>query len=207
MANTRQTAEDFIGLDKLYIAKITADDEKGLTYDKPQWFAPAGQLTKSTSTDTKKTYYDNGTYRVLSSEDSDELKLVVPVLDLATQALITGKTIDPATNALIDSGEPETVYFALMARAQMSDYSYRYYCWHKVSFAVPDEDISTRGESIDPSNMELTATAIKTQYQYSIGGKTSGVKRIVVDERDGKVDVSKWYDKVPVPNSIPVIGA
>ena len=105
MANTRQTAEDFIGLDKLYIAKITADDEKGLTYEKPQWFAPAGQLTKSTSTDTKKTYYDNGAYRVLSSEDSDELKLVVPVLDLATLALIN---VSPNCRALC-SPIPKTV--------------------------------------------------------------------------------------------------
>lgn len=202
---TKQTSEDFIGLDKLYIAKLVSDDESGCTYGTPEPFAPVAQLTKTTSSETLKTYYDNAPYRAITSEDSDELGLTVPALDLATLAMITGKTIDATSKALIDSGDPQTAYFAILARAQMSDMSYRYYCFNKVSFAIPDETIDTKGETITNNGQVLTGTAIRTIFKYSIGDTTSGVKRIVVDERDGLVDVSQWYDAVPVPGNIPLI--
>lgn len=207
MAEVKQTAEEFIGLDKLWIAQVTADDEDAYTVGEPEYFAPTAQLTKTTSAEVKNSYYDNGVYRVLTNEDSDELKILTPALDLATLAKITGKVIDTDSLALLDSGEPETVYFALMARALMSDYTYRYFCWHKVSFKVPDEDIATKKDSIDNKGQELTATAVRTIHQYSIGGKMKGIKRIVADERDGKIDASKWYEAVPLPGNMPLLAS
>ena len=200
---TKKTAEDFIGIDQLYYAVITKDDSSGCTYGDPAPFAPVASLSKTTTSETVNSYYDNGIYRTLASESQDEYTINTPALDLATLAEITGKVIDETTSALLDSGEPETKYFALLFRAQLSDYTYRYYCISKCSFAVPDEEITGKGESIEPTGQELTVTSVPTIFKYSIGGTSKGIKRIIADERDGKVDVSKWYDAVPVPGAIP----
>lgn len=202
---TKQTAEDFIGIDMLYYAKITADTDEGLTYDTPKPFAPVAELSKTTTAETVNSYYDNGIYRTLSSESQDEYTINTPALDLATLAEITGKNIDAATSAFLDSGEPETVYFALLFRAQLSDYTYRYYAINKCSFAVPDETITGKGESIEPQGQELTVTSVRSQFKYEIGGQQKGIKRIIADERDGKVDFTKWFTAVPVPNAIPTV--
>lgn len=199
------TAEDFIGLDELYIAEVTSDDERGYVVGVPERFAPAASMSKETAAEQVNTYYDNGVYRTLSSEDADTLTLGVPALTLAMLAKITGKTIDPITGAFIDSGEPVAKNFAFFARAQLSDYTYRYFVWHKVSFAVPNEEVTTKGESVEPTGQELTMTAVRTQFKYDIGGQKKGVKRIIADERDGKVDFTKWYTQVPVPGNIPAI--
>lgn len=204
-STTRQTAEDYIGVDELYIAPLTTDDEKGATWGTPHKFAPVAELSKSTSSDTAKSYYDNSAYRVIASEDSDEIKLTVPALDLETLAEILGKTIDTDTKAFIDSGEPETKYFALYARGQLSDNTYRYFVWHKVSFAVPDDTLNTKEDKITTNGQELTATAIRTQAKFSVGASNTGIKRIIADARDGKVDFAKWYTAVPVPGSIPTV--
>lgn len=202
---TKKTAEDFIGIDQLYYAPITTDDESGCTFGTPAPFAPIASLTKTTTSETVNSYYDNNVYRTITSESQDEYTITVPALDLATLAEITGKTIDASTGALLDSGEPESIYFALMFRAQLSDYTYRYYVVHKCSFAIPDEEITGKGESVEPTGQELTVTSVRTTFAYDIGGKKRGIKRIIADERDGKVDFSKWYTSVPVPNAIPTI--
>lgn len=200
---TKQTAEDFIGIDQLYISELTQDTDEGCTFGTPEYFAPIAELSKTTTAETVNSYYDNGIYRTLSSESQDEYTLKTPALDLATLAKITGKAIDTATGAFLDSGDPVTKYFALMFRAQLSDFTYRYYAVHKCSFKVPDETITGKGENITPNGQELTVTSIKTLFKYDIGGEQKGLKRIIADARDGKVDVTKWFTAVPVPGSIP----
>lgn len=202
--NNKQTAEDFINLDELYYAEVLTDDETGCTFATPERFLPTAQLTKTTTANTTPTYYDGCVYRTINDEASDELKIVTPGIPLDILAKITGKVIDTASGAFLDSGEPETKSFALFARAEMSDNTHRYYVWHKVSFKVPDEDIVTRKETVEPKGQELTATAVRTTFKYDQGGVMKGIKRIIVDERDGKVDFDTWYDSVPVPGAIPV---
>lgn len=202
-AATTASAEDFIGLDELYFAEVTSDGAEGYVVGTPEPFAPAGALSKSTASEAVNSYYDNGVYRTMTSEDADELTLTVPALPLDKLAKITGKTIDTTTGALLDTGTPVTKYFAFFARALLSDYTHRYYVWHKASFAVPPEEINTTGESIEPSGQELTMTAVKTLYKYDVGGKKDGIKRIIADERDGKIDFEQWYTAVPVPGNIP----
>lgn len=197
------TAEDFIGLDELYIAEVTADGDEGYVVGKPEKFAPVASLSKETAAEQVNSYYDNGVYRTISSEDADTLTLGVPALPLDMLAKVTGKTIDATTGALLDSGEPVTKYFALFARGLLSDFTHRYFVWQKVSFAVPNEDLTTKGESVEPAGQELTITAVRTQFKYDIGGKKQGIKRIIADERDGKINFSKWYTAVPVPGNIP----
>lgn len=207
MAETTKTAEDYIGIDMLYYAAVTKDDTEGYTVDTPKPFAPVAELSKATTAEQVNSYYDNGIYRTLSNESQDEYTIKTPALSLDVLADITGKVIDETTGALLDSGEPETKYFALLYRAQLSDYTYRFFAINKCSFKVPDETIVGKGESIEPNGQELTVTSIRTAFKYDQGGAMKGIKRIVADERDGKVDVSKWFEAVPVPGNIPTVGA
>lgn len=205
MSGTRNTSEDYIGLDMIYIAEVTADDSSAYTASTPIYFAPAAALSKNTNGNATPTYYDNGVYRVLTSETTDELVVNVPALDLETLAMITNKTIDATSKALIDTGATSAKYFALMARALMSDYTYRYFCWQKGSFAIPPENINTIGEGVEPQGQEVTFTAIKTRHEFTVGSASTGVKRIIADARDNTVNVANWFSAVVTPANIPLI--
>lgn len=195
-----QVYDEYQGFDKMYIAEITEDSMDNYTVEEPEYFAPAGEISKTTESETNTKYYDNGPYLNVASEGADEIALTVPILPLSMQAKITGKTIDPTTKVLLDDGEPKVKYFALLYRLQFTDGSYRYVVRHKGSFKIGDEAAKSKDNSTDSNNMQVTFTGIKTKHQFKSTGK--GSKAIVSDERDGKVDYSTWYNTVVTPDNI-----
>jgi phi13 family phage major tail protein len=185
--------DEFRGTDNLVIAEVTQDNSEGYVTGAVSVLAPVAEISRTTETSSDTKYYDNKPALTINAEGADTITLTVPVLDLATLALITGKLVDASTGAFMD-GESTPKYFALGYRLRLTDGTYRYVWRYKGSFAIPDESSQTESAGTDSSNQSLTYTGIQTQHKFS--KPNSSQKALVVDERDGLADLSTFFDQV-----------
>lgn len=187
--------DEFRGTDQLVYAEVLTDnnDSEGYTTGAVETLAPVAEISRTTETSSETKYYDNKPALTINATGSDEIKLTVPVLDLPTLANITGRDVDEATGALMD-GEIKQRYFALGYRLKLTDGTYRYVWRYKGTFAVPDETSATENDGTDSNNQELTYTGISTMHVFT--KPNAAQKSLVVDERDGKANVSTFFDTV-----------
>lgn len=201
--NENAVYAEFQGFDNLVMAEVTKDNNvegEGYVVGEVEVLAPAGEISKTTSNDSATKYYDNKAFLVISSEGSDEVSLTVPQLPVSKIAKMIGKHLDTETGALMDSGEPTTKYFAIGYRLLFTDGTYRYVWRHKGQFKLGDEAAKSKDDSTDSNNQTVTFTGITTNHNFTKTGK--GSKAIVVDERDGKCDVSTWFNAVVTPDTV-----
>ena len=192
--------DEYQGFDKLWIAEVTADTDEDYTTGTPEQLAPAGELSVTSNTETATKFYDNVPFLNVVSEGATKLSITCPVLPLKTQALITGKTFDETTGSLMDSGQPNTKYFAIMYRLMFTDGSYRYVTRNKCTLSIGDESAKSKDDTTDSNGMTLNVSSISTTHIFDKTSKPS--KAVIVDERDGKADVSKWYTTVTTPDTL-----
>lgn len=197
MANNKTV--EFRGCDNLVIAEVTADDlGNDYTAGAVTSLAPVAEISKTVENSSETHYYDNTGMIIIRSEGSDEITLTVPALPLSTLAMITGKSIDPATGAFIDNEAVEK-YYAIGYRLRLTDGTYRYVWRLKGSFNIPDETSATENDGTDTNNQELTYTGVKTVTKFTNGGRA---KAVVIDERDGLADVTDFFDQVQTPDTL-----
>lgn len=195
---------EFRGCDNLVIAEITGDDNTGYTTGAVEVLAPVAEVSKTVESSSETHYYDNTGMIVIQAEGSDTITLTVPALPLSKLATVTGKVIDAATGAFIDS-PPVEKYFAVGYRLKLTDGTYRYVWRLKGSFAIPDETSATEDNGTTTNNQQLTFTGINTAYEFSNGGGTNVKARsrgIVIDERDGLCDCSTFFSTVQTPDTV-----
>ena len=79
----------------------------------------------------------------------------------------------------------------------------------KGTFSIPEESSKTEDDSTDSNGQELTYTGIYATHKFTKGFKNSQgqwvkgpSKAVVVDERDGKCDVSAFFDEVTTPDTL-----
>ena len=188
--------DEFRGTDNLVYAEVLTDDNEengGYTTGPVQILAPVAEISKSTETGSDTKYYDNKPALTINSEGADTITLTVPVLDLATLGNITGKKVDASTGALMD-GVATPKYFALGYRLRLTDGTYRYVWRYKGSFGIPEETSATENADTDSNNQELTYTGIMTQHAFTKSGTSE--KALVVDERDGKANLTGFFETV-----------
>ena len=196
--------DEFRGTDNLVYAEVLTDnntDGEGYTTGAVKILSPVAEISKTTETGSDTHYYDNKPSIVISSEGSDTITLTVAALGLDTLAEITGKQVDAETGALMD-GERVQKYFALGYRLKLigDKPGYRYVWRYKGTFAIPEESSATENADTDANNQELTYTGISTNHIFT---KPNSVqKALVVDEADGKADVSNFFAQVTTIDSL-----
>ena len=196
--------DEFRGTDNLVYAPVTADNNEsgpgqGYVTGDVKVLAPVAEISRTTETSTATSYYDNKPANVINAEGSDTITLTIPVLGLETLADITGKQIDSETGAFMD-GVSTPKYFALGYRLRLTDGTYRYVWRYKGSFAIPDETSQTENAGTDVNNQQLTYTGIMTQHKFNKAldaqGNPTAQKALVVDEREGKADLTDFFAQV-----------
>ena len=196
--------DEFRGTDNLVYAEVLTDnnnDGEGYSCGAVKILAPVAEISKTTETGSDTHYYDNKPAIVISSEGSDTITLTVAALGLDTLAEITGKQVDAETGALMD-GERVQKYFALGYRLKLigDKPGYRYVWRYKGTFAIPEETSSTENADTDANNQQLVYTGISTNHIFE---KPNSVqKALVVDEADGKADVSSFFAQVTTIDSL-----
>jgi phi13 family phage major tail protein len=206
-----QYVDEFRGTDNLVYAEVTADNNLttgtegtyGYVTGDVKVLAPVAEISKAVETASDTKYYDNKPALTINAEGADTITLTIPALDLPTLADIVGKEYDTTLGAFLD-GEAVPKYFALGYRLRLTDGTYRYVWRYKGSFAIPDETSQTENAGTDTNNQQLTYTGIKTMHKFTKTGTAQ--KALVVDERDGKADLSTFFASVTTCDTLQAAG-
>lgn len=201
---------EYRGVEGLVIAEVTGDDNEsdgGYKTGTVMPLLPVAEIGKTTETSSEAHYYDNAPMIVISGEGPDEITVTGAGMTLEKLALITGKSYDKDTGMMVDGPRQER-YFAMGYKTKDSDGKYRYVWRLKGTFAIPDDTNATEDDGTEANGTELTYTGIYTTHKFA-KGKLNGatweaapVKGVVVSDREGLADLSKFFESVVTPDSI-----
>ena len=187
-----------IGLDKLYYAKITEDENGDETYSTPTQLAKAMTADLSVELNEATLYADDGAAEIVKEFKSGTLSLGVDDIGNTVASDLTGATIDAnkvVVSASEDGGEPVAVGF----RAKKSNGKYRYYWLYRVKFGIPATNLATKGDSITFSTPTIEGTILRRNKADAFGKHPWKAE---VTEGDTGVTASvitDWYKQVYEP--------
>jgi phi13 family phage major tail protein len=188
-----------IGLDKLYYAKITEDENGNETYASPVQLAKAMTADLSVELAEATLYADDGASEIVKEFKSGTLSLGVDDIGASTASDLTGATID-ANGVVVstseDGGEPVAVGF----RAKKSNGKYKYYWLYRVKFGIPATNLATKGDSITFSTPTIEGTILR---RNKVDGQNKHPWKAEVTEGDSAVAadiITNWYKEVYEPS-------
>ena len=188
-----------IGLDKLFYAKITEDDNGDETYATPMQMAKAMSADLSVELAEATLYADDGAAEIVKEFKSGTLSLGVDDIGAAVASDLTGANID-ANGVVIstseDGGDPVAVGF----RAKKANGKYKYYWLYRVKFGIPATNLATKGDSITFSTPTIEGTILR---RNKLDGKGKHPWKAEVTEGDATVGadtVANWYKEVYEPS-------
>ena len=186
-----------IGLDKLYYAKITEDEDGNETYGNPTQLAKAISADLSVELAEATLYADDGAAEIVKEFKSGTLSLGVDDLGGTVASDLTGSTIDSngvVISAAEDGGDPVAVGF----RAKKSNGKYRYFWLYRVKFGIPATALATKGDSITFNTPTIEGTILR---RNKVDGKGKHPWKAEVTEGD-VLDpdvITNWYKEVYEP--------
>ena len=204
ISSAAKLSEEFMGAEGLVIAEIITDTKENYETGDVINFMPVAEISKSVQKETTTKYYDNRAWRIIVAEGDDTIKLTVPALPAVVAAYLEDKTVDTETGAVLDDGVGRIKYFALGYKVGLSDGTFRYVWRLKGSFVQGEEKAKTKeGSKAESNGMELTYTGLATIHEFKYpDNKERPAKSIFLDERDGKADVSCFFEEVITPETI-----
>ena len=188
-----------IGLDKLFYAKITEDNDGNETYATPVQLAKAMTADLSVELAEATLYADDGAAEIVKEFKSGTLSLGVDDLGGAVASDLTGSTID--NNGVVistaeDGGTPVAVGF----RAKKSNGKYRYFWLYRIKFGIPATTLATKGDSITFNTPTIEGTIMR---RNKVDGKGKHPWKAEVTEGDSGVSaatITNWYKEVYEPS-------
>lgn len=194
------------GLSNVYAAEIKTDTAEKFETGDPFHLIPAGEMTRSVESESSPVYFDNVVFYQSGSEGPTEVGITGAALRPADVANLLGKHVDPATGAVLDTGEYTEKYFALGGETENTDGTKEFFWFMKGTFAAPEENDKTKDDSTDTNGMELTYTAIQTQHLFDVDGAKKPMKRVVIDtETSELVEAANWTAQVVTPENLTTI--
>ena len=184
-----------IGLDKLYYAPITEDENGEETYGTPVQLAKAISAELSVELAEATLYADDGASEVVKEFKSGTLSLGVDDIGPSVASDLSGVTIDK-NNVIIASSEDVTAPVAIGFRAKKSNGKYKYFWLYRVKFGIPASSLATKGDSITFSTPTIEGTIMRRNKP---DGKNNHPWKAEVTEGDTGVETSvitNWYSKV-----------
>ena len=188
-----------IGLDKLYYAKITEDENGNETYATPVQLAKAMNADLSVELAEATLYADDGAAEIVKEFKNGTLFLDVDDVGASVASDLTGATID-ANGVVVstseDGGDPVAVGF----RAKKSNGKYKYYWLYRVKFGIPATNLATKGDSITFSTPTIEGTILR---RNKVDGNGKHPWKAEVTEGDSAVTadtITNWYKEVYEPS-------
>ncbi len=187
-----------IGLDKLFYAPITEDENGVETYGTPVALAKALSAELSVELNEATLYADDGPAEIVKEFKSGTLSLGVDDIGVSSAEALTGAKVD-SNGVLISAGENDAAPVAVGFRAKKSNGTYRYFWLYRVKFAVPGTNLATKGDSITFSTPTIEGTILRRNKP---DGKNEHPWKAEVNEDDAVVKastISGWYTAVYEP--------
>ena len=187
-----------IGLDKLYYAPITEDENGEETYGTPVQLAKAISAELSVELAEGTLYADDGASEVAKEFKSGTLSLGVDDIGPSVASDLSGVTIDK-NNVIIASSEDVTAPVAIGFRAKKSNGKYKYFWLYRVKFGIPASSLATKGDSITFSTPTIEGTIMRRNKP---DGKNNHPWKAEVTEGENNVSndtITNWYKNVYEP--------
>lgn len=180
-----------VGLEKLYYALLTKDDETGLTYEKPVYLPGVKAISVSPSTSTEKLYAENQLWEQETAIEEIQVGITLADLSNKDSAILLGQTV-AAEGGIFASDEDDPPYVALLYKANKSNKQARYQVLYKGKFALPKEDKQGKEGKTNFQTPEISAVFQPT--------KNSGKWKYQVDTDDedcpADIDISFFTDVI-----------
>lgn len=188
-----------IGLDKLYYATITDDENGEEIYGTPTQLAKAISAELSVELAEATLYADDGAAEIVKEFKNGTISLGVDDIGSTTAAALTGVTVDK-NNVVVsnseDGGDPVAVGF----RAKKSNGKYKYYWLYRVKFGIPATNLATKGDSITFSTPTIEGTVLR-RNKPDTSGKHPWKAEVTEGDKDVPTAViSAWYTEVYEPD-------
>jgi phi13 family phage major tail protein len=188
-----------IGLDKLYYATITDDENGEEIYGTPIQLAKAISAELSVELAEATLYADDGAAEIVKEFKNGTISLGVDDIGSTTAAALTGVTVDK-NNVVVsnseDGGDPVAVGF----RAKKSNGKYKYYWLYRVKFGIPATNLATKGDSITFSTPTIEGTVLR-RNKPDTSGKHPWKAEVTEGDKDVPASViSGWYTEVYEPD-------
>ena len=187
-----------IGLDRLYYAKITENENGEETYDTPVPLAKAISAELSVELAEATLYADDGAAEVVKEFQSGTLTLGVADIGVAAAEVLTGATLDD-NKVLISASEDGGAPVAIGFRAKKANGKYRYFWLYRVKFGIPATNLQTKGDSITFSTPTIEGTVMRRNKP---DGQGKHPWKAEVSEDDPGVSpetITGWYTEVYEP--------
>ncbi|MGB9975904.1 major tail protein [Thermovenabulum sp.] len=187
-----------IGLDRLYYAKITENENGEETYDTPVPLAKAITAELSVELAEATLYADDGAAEVVKEFQSGTLSLGVADIGAAAAEVLTGATLDD-NKVLISASEDGGAPVAIGFRAKKANGKYRYFWLYRVKFGIPATNLQTKGDSITFSTPTIEGTVMRRNKP---DGQGKHPWKAEVSEDDPGVSpetITGWYTEVYEP--------
>ena len=192
-----------IGLDSLYYAKITEDQNGIETYSTPTVLAKAMTAELSIELIEAILYADDGASEVVKEFKSGTLSLGIDDIGSLVAQDLTGCKID-SNNVVVSRSEDAGSPIAVGFRAKKANGKYRYFWLYRVIFSVPATSLATKGDSITFSSPTIEGTVFR---RNKLDSENKHPWKAEVTEGDNGVateTVSKWFANVYEPDFSPV---
>jgi phi13 family phage major tail protein len=187
-----------IGLDRLYYAKITENENGEETYDTPVPLAKAITAELSVELAEATLYADDGAAEVVKEFQSGTLTLGVADIGVDAAEVLTGATLDD-NKVLISASEDGGAPVAIGFRAKKANGKYRYFWLYRVKFGIPATNLQTKGDSITFSTPTIEGTVMRRNKP---DGQGKHPWKAEVSEDDPGVSpetITGWYTEVYEP--------
>jgi phi13 family phage major tail protein len=192
-----------VGVDSVYFALITQDDENNFVAGTPQQLSQAMELKGTPAASSETQFADNTEHDVMTVEGPTTLEAIFPSIAEDVLATLVGAVHDAATGRIFDDADPaEAPYFALGYRFKKRNGSYRYRWYLKCRAEKPMEEGVSESDKVNLKTTTLKITAIKTAYKFDLlgdGSRMKGVKRVQGDEDLDNFDAATWFSAVQTP--------
>ena len=163
-----------IGLDKLFYAPITEDENEEETYGTPVQLAKAISVELSVELAEAVLYADDGIAQIIKEFNSGTLTLGVDDIGLSAASELTGAEID-SNGVLVSTSEDDGKPVAVGFRAKKANGKYRYFWLYRVKFAVPATNLETKGESINFQTPSIEGTVMR---RNKVDGKGRQIQQL-----------------------------
>ena len=200
---------ELVNCDNLYAAEISEDTLTAYRTGKPFYLAPVGEVKHDSKVSSSNSNYDGKIMFTYYSEAGTET-LSISNLSEKMKAKLTGKSIDPQTGRVYDSGDLSYVpYYAIGYRIGIGNGDYIYRWFLKGTFEIGAEDAKSKGEKVDAKGIELTFTPVSTVHLWQIPDPRDATKTIkapqkkVTDDTTNPAftDANTWFDQVQTPSA------
>ena len=188
-----------IGLDKLYYATITDDENGEEIYGIPTQLAKAISAELSVELAEATLYADDGAAEIVKEFKNGTISLGVDDIGSTTAAALTGVTVDK-NNVVVSNSEDDGDPVAVGFRAKKSNGKYKYYWLYRVKFGIPATNLATKGDSITFSTPTIEGTVLR-RNKPDTSGKHPWKAEVTEGDKDVPASViSSWYAEVYEPD-------